>query len=141
MNIKIATTEKEKQQIQKVRKTVFVDEQNVPIEEEIDGHEESSIHFLCQVDEQAIGAGRLRFESDYGKLERICVLKPFRGQSYGKQIIQAIENEIKQQNVHNAKLGAQTHAISFYENLGYEIVSDVFMDAGIPHVMMKKSLS
>jgi|SRR5690625_174486 len=141
MNIKIATTEEEKQQVYTVRKTVFVDEQNVPVEEEIDGHEASSIHFLCQVGEQAIGAGRLRFESDYGKLERICVLKPFRSQSYGKQIIQSMENEIKKQSFQIAKLGAQTHAITFYENLGYEIVSDVFMDAGIPHVMMEKSLS
>src|SRR5690625_397510 len=141
MNIKIATTEEEKQQVHTVRKTVFVDEQNVPIEEEIDGHEQSSIHFLCQVNEQAIGAGRLRFENDYGKLERICVLKSFRGQSYGKQIIQSIENEIKNQNFHIAKLCAQTHATAFYENLGYEIVSDVFMDASIPHVIMENSLS
>lgn len=141
MNIKIATTEEEKQQVYTVRKTVFVDEQNVPVEEEIDGYEESSIHFLCQVNEQTIGAGRLRFENNYGKLERICVLKSFRGQSYGKQIIQAIENEIKKQKFHIAKLGAQTHAITFYENLGYEIISNVFMDAGIPHVMMRKFLS
>src|SRR5690625_8004945 len=118
MNIKIATTEEEKQQVYTVRKTVFVDEQNVPVEEEIDGHEASSIHFLCQVGEQAIGAGRLRFESDYGKLERICVLKPFRSQSYGKHIIQTMVNEIKKQSFQLTKIGEHNHAITINYNMG-----------------------
>ncbi len=141
MNIKIITSEKDRQDVYAVRKTVFVDEQNVPIEEEVDDHENSSTHFLCTINHQAIGAGRLRFENDYGKLERICILKDFRGNSYGQQLIKEMEKEIQRQGYRNAKLSSQTHAIAFYENLGYQAISDVYMDAGIPHVMMKKSLS
>lgn len=125
-----------------IRKIVFVDEQEVPIELEMDEFDKDAIHFLCYTDdlEEAIGASRLRFINDYGKLERICVLKPHRRQAYGKQLIQRMEEEIVEVGFHLAKLNAQVYAIGFYEQLGYNVVSDSFYDAGIEHVTMEKKL-
>ena len=124
-----------------IRKNVFVQEQHVPIEIELDEFEDDSIHFICYHEKQAVGASRLRFMEDFGKLERICVLKEYRGKSLGKQLISQMESEIHRQGYTKSKLNAQTHAISFYEGLGYKVVSDEFMDAGIPHVTMIKSIT
>jgi predicted GNAT family N-acyltransferase len=140
VNIMQVTTKDEKQHVFQVRKTVFVDEQQVPIEMEIDEHEADAIHFLCTENGKAVGASRLRFVGAYGKLERISVLKDFRGRSYGKKIIEAMEKRIITEGYQKAKLNAQTHAIDFYEKLDYKVISDEFMDAGIPHVTMIKVL-
>jgi|SRR5699024_144091 len=138
MNIVIAENQKSLDQAYRIRMNVFVDEQNVPAEVELDEHDETAMHFIGYQDSEAMAASRLRFMNDCGKLERICVLKPFRGQSYGKQLIKTMEETIKQHNYKKATLNAQTHAIAFYESLGYRKISGEFMDAGIPHVTMIK---
>lgn len=140
MNIKIVDTALEKEHAFLVRTTVFVEEQKVPQEEELDIHDENAIHFIGYFDSQPIAAGRLRFVEGYGKLERICVLKEFRGKSIGKAIIEVMENVIREEGYSKAKLNAQSHAEAFYKKLGYQTVSDEFMDAGIPHVTMIKEL-
>lgn len=142
MNIKIANTKKELNDVYDIRKKVFVEEQQVPLSIELDEHEDDAIHFICyNTNEEAVGASRLRLLGTYGKLERICVLSAYRGQSIGKQIIQHMEEKITQENIAKATLNAQTHAIIFYEKLGYTVVSEAFIDAGIPHVTMEKQLN
>lgn len=123
-----------------IRKKVFVEEQQVPIEIEIDEYEDEAIHFLCSTDNEYVGASRLRFVDQYGKLERICILKEFRGNHYGKDLIAAMEKEIKKQKIDEARLHAQTHAIALYESVGYKVTSEEFMDANIPHVEMVKKI-
>jgi predicted GNAT family N-acyltransferase len=140
MDIHIVETDQELQDAYSVRKKVFIDEQNVPKELEMDEFDQNAIHFVGYKNDQPIAASRLRFVDDYGKLERICVLKEFRGNQYGKQIIQRMEQVIKKQEMLKAKLNAQTHAEGFYQSLGYQTVSGEFMDAGIPHVTMIKAL-
>lgn len=140
MNIKIVETNEEREQAYHVRTVVFVDEQHVPPEEELDQYDEEAIHFVGHVTSVPIAASRLRFVDSYGKLERICVLESERGKSYGKMIMQRMELEIKNNGFGKAKLNAQTHAEAFYQRLGYETISGEFMDAGIPHVTMIKKL-
>lgn len=140
MKIEIAETNKQLDQCYSIRTKVFIDEQQVPVEIELDEHDASAIHFVGYVDDEAIAASRLRFVDEYGKLERICILKLFRGKSYGKQLIQAMEEVIRMHGYKQAKLNAQTHAQSFYQKLGYETVSEEFIDAGIPHVTMIKHI-
>lgn len=141
MSVTIIQNEKEKQLAFRIRRTVFVDEQNVPEELEMDEYDDEAIHFLCFHKDEPIGASRLRFIEDAGKLERLCVLKQFRGKSYGKQLIEQMEKEIVNRGFQKAILNAQTHALSFYENLGYKVISEQFIDAGIPHVTMEKILT
>lgn len=141
MEIRIVETDLEKEHAYQIRHIVFVEEQNVPIEREVDEYEDECIHFIGYKDNEPIAAGRLRWVEDYGKLERLCVKREYRGQSYGTQMIQAMENEIKRHGYKYAKLNAQTHAEKFYKRLGYETIPGEFMDAGIPHVTMVKTLT
>ncbi|WP_209125431.1 GNAT family N-acetyltransferase [Alkalihalobacillus sp. BA299] len=122
-----------------VRTTVFVEEQKVPEEEEIDQFEDEATHFVVYDDNKPIGAGRLRTVDGYGKVERICILNDYRKKGIGKLLMDEIESVGQQQGLKKFKLNAQTQAEAFYQSLGYETVSDEFLDAGIPHVTMIKS--
>lgn len=123
-----------------VRRTVFIEEQQVPEDLELDEHDDSAVHFIGYENNEPIAAARLRFVEENGKLERICVRKEFRGRSFGRQMIEAMEQQIQKEGLKQAKLNAQTHAEDFYRSLGYETISGQFMDAGIPHVTMIKTL-
>lgn len=141
MKCKIATTDKEKQDALSVRRKVFIDEQNVPEEIEMDEFENDSTHFILYDKEIPIGAGRFRVIDGVGKIERICVLKEKRNKGAGKLIMNEIECYAKEKGIKKLKLNAQSHAISFYEHLGYEIVSQEFFEAGIAHRTMIKCLN
>ncbi|WP_026574564.1 GNAT family N-acetyltransferase [Bacillus sp. UNC438CL73TsuS30] len=139
MTVKIVENEKELEDAFSVRRTVFIDEQNVPEEEEIDQHEEEATHFVLYHEGSPIGAGRFRLVDGFGKVERICIMKEARGTGAGKAIMNGIEDYAQKKGIQKLKLNSQTHAIPFYGGLGYEVVSEEFMDAGIPHkTMMKK---
>jgi predicted GNAT family N-acyltransferase len=138
VEVKIVTNEQELADAFEVRKTVFIHEQNVPEEEEIDQFESDSIHFVLYDNGKAAGAGRFRVLDGVGKVERICVLKENRKNGAGVAVMNKIEEYAKSQGISTLKLNAQTHAIPFYSKLGYETVSEEFLDAGIPHKTMKK---
>jgi len=125
-----------------IRKAVFVDEQQVDVEEEIDQYEDCSTHFvLYNKQDEPIGAGRFRELDGYGKVERICVMPRARRSGAGNKIMAAIEDFARENGFQKLKLNAQTQAIPFYEKLGYHTVSEEFMDAGIPHRTMIKSIT
>ncbi|MCD8502354.1 MAG: GNAT family N-acetyltransferase [Bacillaceae bacterium] len=138
MDVKVVTNAKQRQDALDVRMKVFVEEQKVPAEEEIDEHEDTSTHFVVYDHNNAAGAGRLREYEGYGKVERICIDANYRKKGVGRLLMNAIEAEGIKQGFTKFKLYAQTHAIPFYESLGYHTSSEEFMDAGIPHVEMKK---
>ncbi|HWO77539.1 MAG TPA: GNAT family N-acetyltransferase [Bacillus sp. (in: firmicutes)] len=140
MEVRIVETSEELQDAFSVRKKVFVEEQGVPIEEEIDQYEDTATHFVLYDNGSPAGAGRFRVLDGLGKVERICVDSSLRGKGAGKAIMKKIEEYAKEQEISALKLNAQTHAIPFYESLGYGVVSEEFMDAGIPHKTMKKYL-
>ncbi|MFB1050110.1 GNAT family N-acetyltransferase [Paraliobacillus sp. JSM ZJ581] len=141
MEIVEAQNQKQLNDAFSVRTSVFVDEQQVPEAIEKDDLDQQAVHFVGYIDEKPVAAGRYRIESNYAKLERISVIKAFRGQSLGKELILHIEKSLIQKGVKKVKLGAQTHAESFYLKLRYETASNVFLDANMPHVMMQKILS
>jgi predicted GNAT family N-acyltransferase len=125
-----------------VRKKVFVEEQQVPPELEIDEYENKSEHFVAY-DEQHIpvGAGRLRpLSNTEAKVERICVAENVRGNKLGAQIMHVLENVAQEKGIQTLLLHAQDHAERFYHRIGYETISEPFDEAGIVHVKMKKEL-
>ncbi|GIN83954.1 N-acetyltransferase [Heyndrickxia sporothermodurans] len=140
MKVIQVTTEQQLNDAFNIRKIVFVEEQHVDIEEEIDQFEDSSDHFVLYDEDKPAGAGRFRILDGIGKVERICILPSYRGKGAGKLIMDAIHQFATDQNILKLKLNAQTHAIPFYEKLGYQVVSEEFLDAGIPHKTMKKTL-
>jgi len=141
MNIKQVTTNEQLNAAFNIRAIVFIDEQNVPPDLERDAFDQTATHVIGYKENKPIATGRIRFIDNYGKLERIAVLKEHRGKSYGTQIITYMEKIILNNGYEKSLLNAQTHATNFYEKLGYHVISDEFMDAGIPHVTMEKRLT
>lgn len=140
MNVITVKNTKEREDAYEVRKKVFVEEQGVSLDIEIDEHEDSAAHFVLYDNRKPCGAGRFRLKDGIGKAERICILPEYRGKGAGRLVMEAVEAHAQAQHAPALKLDAQVHAIPFYERLGYEVISDEFMDAGIPHKSMKKPL-
>lgn len=143
MNIEKILTEEQLQQAFSIRKKVFVEEQNVPEEEELDSFDVLDgpcEHVLLTEAGIACGTGRVRLVDDYGKLQRVAILQEYRKHGFGKVIISKLEELAATKGAKKAKLDAQVHAIGFYEKLGYTVQSEVFLDAGIEHVLMIKEL-
>ena len=121
-----------------IRKKVFIEGQKVPVSEELDGKDEGSLHYLLLFNERPVGVSRVRFLADIAKIERVAILEDCQGQGLGKRLMCAILADLKANPaVSCAKLGAQTHAIPFYEKLGFIVCSEDYMDAGIPHKDMQ----
>ena len=140
--IKVAT-KRQLEQTFDLRKLVFVEEQEVPLEDEfdeLDTLDASCDHLLVTINGEPVGCGRVRVVDGVGKLERIVVKKEFRGQGLGNEIVMALEEIVKEKGLKQTKLHGQTHAEKFYVKLGYQTPSDVFLEDGIEHVVMKKDL-
>lgn len=139
--VKIATSEFEREHAFSVRRKVFVEEQGVPLNLEIDELDKTATHFVVYSSETPIGAGRLRMiANDVGKVERVCILEEFRGQHLGNLVMHALEEHAKETGITKIILNAQTYAVPFYEKLGYIVTSPEFMDADIPHRAMEKNI-
>ncbi|MFC6732606.1 MULTISPECIES: GNAT family N-acetyltransferase [unclassified Haladaptatus] len=137
--IHVVETDGEYEDALSVRFTVFVDEQGVPEELEVDEYEDDCIHFVAYVDDEAVGAARLRpIDADTAKVERVAVLDSHRGNGLGFELMACVESEAHERGYDHLILNAQTHAKPFYDRLGYLQVGDEFEEAGIPHVQMDK---
>lgn len=140
MEVKIVTTEKEREDAFYVRKTVFVDEQGIPAQIEIDNYDDKAIHFVAYDQGKPIGAGRLRIFSGYGKGERVSVIASYRRKGVGEHIMKAMEEKLIHDGIPKITLHAQLQAKPFYEKIGYIQTSEVFYEADTPHVSMEKNL-
>lgn len=126
-----------------IRKSVFVEEQDVPLADEFDQFDSLdglAEHILAYYDGKPVGTGRIRWVDHVGKLERICILEPYRKFGIGKVIIKTLEVIAEEKGMTKVKLHGQTQAEGFYKKLGYQTSSDVFMEDGIPHILMTKEL-
>ncbi|CEI82367.1 putative N-acetyltransferase YjcF [Oceanobacillus oncorhynchi] len=144
MTYKIVTEEQDLQKVFEIRKEIFVKEQEVSEEEEFDAFDSLDAdcnHILVYYDNKPVGTGRVRAVEEVGKLERICILKPYRKYGLGKVIVQSLEEIVLQKGLTRAKLHGQTHVEGFYHKLGYETVSDEFLEDGIPHYLMVKQFN
>lgn len=122
-----------------VRKEVFIVGQGVDAAIEIDALESSTEHVTGYLNGEPVAAARLnRIQYDTYKVQRVAVLSTYRGQHLGEKLMQEIERYAIENDVANLVLGAQDHAIGFYEKLGYTVDGDGFMEANIPHHMMRK---
>ncbi|NIK76721.1 putative GNAT family N-acyltransferase [Paenibacillus castaneae] len=123
-----------------VRKAVFVQEQGVDEEVELDEHDGIADHVIVYDEKKPVGTGRVRNVDGIAKLERICVLASHRKHSLGKAIMNKLEEIAMEKGLNKAKLHGQVQAVPFYEKLGYKTDSDVFFEENIPHVKMIKDL-
>lgn len=117
-----------------LRRVVFIEEQGVTEADERDDLDADAVHLLARVGGVAVGSARLLQQGGTGKIGRVCVLGSARGQGIGAALIRAAIEEFRgMPGVSKVKLGAQTHAIAFYQQLGFTAYGDVYDDAGIPH--------
>jgi predicted GNAT family N-acyltransferase len=125
-----------------IRTLVFVVGQSVPPELEIDQHENTAHHFLARLDGVPVAAARWRSSgSETAKIERMAVLPAAQGLKIGTALLEHMIEVLTMNNgIDIVKLGAQDYAIPFYEKQGFTVQGDGFLDAGIAHHMMQRSV-
>lgn len=122
-----------------IRHEVFVEEQNVPLELELDQQDEQCVHAVAYNGSgEAIGTGRLLPD---GHIGRIAVKAMYRGKGVGSRLLDALMNEARQRRHMEVVLSAQTHALEFYTRRGFVAEGFTYMDAGIEHVTMRHPLT
>lgn len=134
MKIRKAQWPQQQAEIASIRRQVFVEEQSVPEELEWDGLDSAASHWLAWSD-QGDAIATIRLLTD-GHIGRMAVLLNYRHQGVGRTLLNAAINEVKDTGLSQAFLHAQTHAIPFYQQAGFIIEGELFMDAGIPHRTM-----
>jgi tRNA 2-thiocytidine biosynthesis protein TtcA len=142
--LKKALSTKDMAEVFEIRKEVFIKEEKVPVDVEIDGKDGEAIHFLLMKDSKPIGTMRvfLDAEKHTAHFGRVAILKEFRGQGNGakmvKQVMKILSRRITPLTI---VLEAQTHAVPFYETLEFQKTTGVpFMEAGIEHFEMKREI-
>ncbi|WP_425247145.1 GNAT family N-acetyltransferase [Streptomyces sp. NEAU-NA10] len=134
-----------------VRKEVFVGEQQVPEDLEYDAYDAGAVHVLAVGEDGVpLGTGRLLYgeaaaaktdgDPSVGSLGRLAVTREARGLGVGAALVRAIEEAARARGLVAVDLHAQTHALGFYERLGYAAHGPEFMDAGLPHRAMRRVL-
>jgi predicted GNAT family N-acyltransferase len=125
-------------ELRAIRKTVFVEEQNVPVELEWDGIDERCLHVLATTAAgEAVGTGRLLPD---GHIGRMAVLTRWRRHGIGGLLLVELIAAARERRHQAVELSAQIHAIGFYRRFGFEVVSGEYLDAGIAHRTMRLSL-
>ncbi len=135
-SIKLASWSTEAKTLTNLRHIVFVEEQNVPVELELDefDSDETTQHFIGELDDIPVATGRLL---NTGQLGRICILKEHRRKGYGITLLKyMVQHALLQPGLHNLSLNAQTSAVTLYEQCNFTSDGKTFLDANLPHQRM-----
>jgi predicted GNAT family N-acyltransferase len=127
------------QKVFQIRRKVFVEEQNVPENEEYDEYENTARHFLAFFANIPCGTARWRFTEKGVKLERFAVLKEFRGKGVGDRLVKAVLEDVYRHSDFNNQLiylNAQLDAIPLYQKSGFQKVGGMFLECDIKHYQM-----
>lgn len=127
----------ERAAVQELRHEVFVIGQNVPVELEVDEIDAECDHAVAVQEGRVVGTGRLLPD---GTIGRMAVAEADRGLGIGAAVLARLEQRAREVGHARVQLHAQLHAAGFYDKAGYERVSGVYLEAGIEHVTMQKSL-
>jgi predicted GNAT family N-acyltransferase len=138
IEIRVSDWPPAREEAQRVRFTVFVDEQRVPAELEMDEHDAVSIHALAYTKiggtPRAVGTGRLLPD---GHIGRMAVLKEWRGRGVGRELLRALMQRARERGDREVVLAAQVQAMPFYAAEGFKPEGPVYVEAGIDHQDMR----
>lgn len=123
-----------------IRMEVFVFEQNVPAEDEWDAFDRTATHFFARADGKPVATARLREENGTAKIERMAVRRDYRGKGVGDALLAFVMDHARSKGFAAAMLSAQVQAIPFYEKLGFVASGEEYLEAGIPHRKMERTL-
>ncbi|MEM9002399.1 MAG: GNAT family N-acetyltransferase [Cyanobacteria bacterium P01_F01_bin.86] len=124
--------------IHSIRHAVFVCEQSIPSDLEVDHYDPVSQHVLAWRKGNPVGTGRLTPD---GRIGRVAVALPLRRQGVGRGVIEKLLEIAQHQSHQEVVLAAQHHAVRFYEKLGFQQEGQLFETLGIDHIMMRKELN
>ena len=127
----------DKVKLEKIRRIVFIEEQQVPEELEWDEYDELSTHFLATVNGKVIANARLKPD---GQIGRMAVLAEYRHLGIGGKLLRLVLKNALSQNFKQVYLHAQVDAIPFYEKQKFIASSDIFYEANIPHREMWRKI-
>jgi predicted GNAT family N-acyltransferase len=137
-SVEIATYDVDLPDLRTVRQQVFVEEQGVPEEIELDELDPKCRHVLARDEAgRPIGTGRL---SPQGRIGRLAVLAEWRGKGVGEALLQALVDEARSRGHAMVELNSQIDAVGFYEKNAFEPVGKEFVEAGIVHRTMRRTL-
>lgn len=136
-NVKTATWPDDQATLKAIRFEVFVSEQGVPAELEVDNNDPLSIHAIAWVNGQAAACGRLLPD---GHIGRMAVRQPWRGQGVGAAVLTHLMARARQRGDREVVLSAQTHAVGFYKKFGFVAEGKTYLDCDIPHQDMRLAL-
>lgn len=123
-----------------IRDIVFTQEQGFPAEIDIDEYDKVAWHCILYKDGSSVGTARLIPQENVGKIGRVAILKQYRGLGLGAEIMKAIIKEAEHLDYKSLNLSSQVYAVPFYEKLGFEVLGDVYLEDGEPHINMVKPL-
>ncbi len=121
-----------------IRAKVFIGEQRVPVEAEMDGRDDEALHVLLRDAGAPVATARLLLEDDLAHVGRVAVLADQRRRGAGRALMAALPGLLPSA-ITLLALNAQSHAVGFYERLGYTAEGEEFLEAGIPHIAMTRS--
>ncbi|MEQ1964245.1 GNAT family N-acetyltransferase [Xenorhabdus khoisanae] len=125
-----------------IRKQVFTDEQGFDAEIDIDEYDDIALHVVIFDDEKPIGVLRAIPQDDNMlKVGRVAVLKDYRGQGIGRDVMKFIEDYGRKNKVTTIGLSSQCHARPFYESLGYQAQGEIYLEDGAEHIFMTLDLT
>ena len=123
-----------------IRRRVFIEEQGVPEEIELDEDDARAIHALALQDGRPVGCGRMVAHDDYVKIGRMAVMREQRGRGIGRRLLLFLMERARNAGFRRAVLDAQLHAEEFYCKQGFVPVGEMFKEAGIMHRRMERSI-
>jgi predicted GNAT family N-acyltransferase len=123
-----------------IRRLVFIQEQNVPEEIEMDADDAHALHALALDEDTPVGCGRMVCHDGYVKIGRMAVLRERRGEGIGRSILMFLMERARKRGFGRAVLHAQLTAEGFYLKNGYRPEGEVFEEAGIAHRKMSREL-
>lgn len=140
-SIEFVTDQSDLEACYALRRTVFVQEQQVSEADEVDGLDPECLHILARVDGVPVGAARILLRDGVAKIGRVCVLPSQRGSGLGGRMMAVIINQLEAMpQVHKAKLGSQIAAMSLYARAGFSPTGPRYMEAGIEHQDMVRAV-
>ena len=138
ITVKVVETEEELDAAIGVRFRVFVEEQQVPPEEELDAYDAAATHAIALHQGRVVGTGRVILDQDSARIGRMAVDREWRRHGIGGLLLLFLEEEARSQGATVFVLHAQEYVKSFYAAHGYREHGEVFLEVDIPHVEMRK---
>ena len=137
--VKTAQLPQEMPVIRHIRSLVFQVEQGVEPALDFDGQDETAEQIIAYLDDQPVGTARIRYlDCETAKIERLAVLPIARGKGIGKQIMKKALDIAQQKNLQQVVIHAQEYIKELHQQVGFQPEGEVFEEAGIPHVKMRK---